>query len=89
MALLTACAGTSGGPSAVVLTDAGKAVRILETKTETVSCESLGEVIGPPPYLLPSDGVNRMKNRTGAKGGNALLVTNAVIGVAKGVAYRC
>lgn len=85
---LVGCTG-GGGPSAVELTSAGKAVRVLGSDAEAGACRNLGKVIGPPPYFLPGDGVNRMKNRTGAKGGNALLVTNAVIGIAEGVAYRC
>ncbi len=86
---LTACGAGAGGPSAVKLTRAGEGVSILESEEDARRCRNLGEVIGPPPYLLPGDGVSRMKNRTGAKGGNALLVTNGVIGIAKGVAYRC
>lgn len=89
LAVLAGCAGSAHGPSSVELTQEGKLVRVFDNEREAASCQSLGEVVGPPPYLLPNDGLNRMKNRTGALGGNGLLVTNGVIGIAKGEAYRC
>lgn len=88
-ALALLLAGCTSGPSAVTLTSTAQQVKVLPDKKATAGCRSLGKVTGPPPYIFPADGKNRMLNRTAAKGGNALLITNYTIGTATGIAYKC
>ncbi|MEM8689699.1 MAG: hypothetical protein AAGF81_20405 [Pseudomonadota bacterium] len=83
------CGGTAGGPSSVSLTAEAKRVEVVADEAAVRACRKLCEVMGPPPYLLPGDGVNRMKNRVGALGGKELLVMNYAVGVVRGVADRC
>lgn len=90
---VTACsAGNSmRGPSVIDLTPAGQNVVILpdQNAVQAGRCTALGEVTGPPPFILPFDAKYRMFNKTAALGGNAILITRHSIGTAKGIAHKC
>jgi hypothetical protein len=48
-----------------------------------------GEVIAKPPFFLPTDAINTLKNEIEKRGSNTRLVTDFSIGPAKGQAYEC
>lgn len=64
-------------------------VQVLAKGADTSRCELLGEVTANPPFVGPRDYLVRLRNSVAATGGNALFVTNASMGPATGMAYRC
>ena len=63
-------------------------LRVVHEKTAVAGCKSLGFVDAKPPFVLPSDAMNEMKEKAGALGADTLLVTNYTTR-ATGIAYDC
>lgn len=90
--LVSGCASSSSDKFAVKkLTPEGKNVTVLLSASKAVelSCKKIQEVKAYPPYILPDDARNTLRNETAKLGGNAIVITNYLIGIAKGDAYKC
>ncbi len=83
MTLLSLTAGC------VTLTPVGNAVKEAKNESDVSNCKLLGEVFAPPPFMLPTDAKYTLRNEVGKLGGNTLLVTDHLVGTAKGKAYSC
>ncbi|MBL4864237.1 MAG: hypothetical protein JKY63_05020 [Rhodobiaceae bacterium] len=73
----------------VTLSEEANAVREVNGVNDVAECRALGEVIANPPFALPTDATNTLKNETARLGGNALFITKFFYGPAKGQAYAC
>ena len=87
LALLTlgsvACATSSLSPEAA-------AVKMTSEVADVSGCKLLGAVTSVPPYIMPNDGVNQLRNNAAALGADTLLLTSHGIMRGKtGSAYRC
>lgn len=87
--LLSACADSSTGFSAITLTPEAKALRVLGSKEEAAACRDLGEVDAPPPFIFPHDAKHTLRNKAAALGANTIVITDHFIGTANAEAYLC
>lgn len=90
-AWLGGCASTSTSSSMAVvkLTDGGARMAILGSLDAGKQCALLGVVKAYPPYILPDDFRNTLRNKAAELGADAIFVTNFLIAPATANAYRC
>ena len=74
--------------STTTLTPEAEHVRVTKDKADVAACKSVGFVEAQPPFAMPDDAMNEMKNKTAILGGNVLFVTSYSM-KATGVAYLC
>ena len=77
---LAACSSLSAG---------GQHVQYTSNPNEVSNCRPLGNVTATPPYGLPDDWKNQLRNRTAERGGNRVYSPPPGIGAVEGQAYHC
>ncbi len=73
----------------VSLTHAGKRVKEASSEDLVSHCTRLGEVEAPSSLTALNDSRTILKNKAGALGGNAIYITDFIIGSARANVYRC
>lgn len=73
----------------VTLTSTGKKVREAKSEALVQDCTRLGQVEAPSPFAALNDTRTILRNKAGARGGNAIFITDYLIGSAKADVYRC
>lgn len=67
-----------------------ESIRVTDNADDVRQCKVLGAVDSRPPYIMPSDGVNQLKNEAAALGADTLFLTSGgVVRGKSGMAYRC
>ncbi len=90
--------GISALPAAIVLLATGcvslapqaKKIRVTSNGADVAQCKILGVVESHPPYILPNDGVNQLRNNAAALDADTLLANSSPpFSCKSGIAYRC
>jgi len=67
----------------------GHDVRVTRNAAEVEHCKPVGAVQSLPPYALPGDDMEQIRNRTIAVGADTVLLNTSRKASTSGVAYRC
>ncbi|WP_198379350.1 hypothetical protein [Roseomonas sp. KE2513] len=78
----------SSGSGFTSVTEAGARLTSVEAGN-TAACQRLGQVEAHPPYMLPTDAPNTLRNRAADLGADTIVYTNLLVGTAKADAFRC
>jgi hypothetical protein len=76
--------------SCTTLVPQAQKIRVTDKSEEVANCQILGTVHSHPPYVMPSDGENQLRNNAAVLGADTLFLTStgALRGMT-GMAYRC
>jgi outer membrane lipoprotein SlyB len=64
-------------------------VRVTRNSADVERCKHIGAVQSVPPYSLPGEDLERIRNRAVAIGADTVLLNTSRRDAASGVAYRC
>jgi hypothetical protein len=71
------------------LSAGGEQVRTVRSENSVADCEFVTEVKAEPPFVGPNDAENTLRNKTALADGDVVLITDMLIGTARGEAYDC
>jgi hypothetical protein len=64
-------------------------VRVTRNAADVEHCKPIGAVQSVPPYALPGEDMEQIRNRTVAVGADTVLLNTSRKAGTSGVAYRC
>jgi hypothetical protein len=67
----------------------GHGVRVTRNSADVEHCKHIGAVQSVPPYSLPGEDLERIRNRAMEVGADTVLLNTSRKESASGIAYRC
>jgi hypothetical protein len=70
-------------------TSGGRDVRLTRNAADVENCKHIGAVQSVPPYAVPGEDLEQIRNQTVAIGADTVLLNKSRKAATSGIAYRC